>query len=162
MDKWSSLVREINLLKGSVSNLQNQAKVLRQLSTRLPLVDYGADSTVTGWSSYTSWINYCKTPFNVGELIFCWFYIFGTSNATTATFTLPFENRITTGLDRIRVPGIGMNNGSWLNDPILIELPSASNTVATGINLGTVGGFTNSGSKRIRGEFFYWCDGNRP
>lgn len=51
--------------------------------------DYSSTSTVVGWSGFDSnakQIWYKK----IGKTVFVWFYISGTSNSATHTFTLPF------------------------------------------------------------------------
>jgi hypothetical protein len=49
--------------------------------------DYSSTSTVTGWSSTSVKEIYYKA---VGKLVFVAFYIYGTSNATSVTFTIPY------------------------------------------------------------------------
>lgn len=51
-------------------------------------IDFSASATIIGWSSYTVKIlQYCV----VNEMLFVLFNIVGTSNSTSASFTLPFS-----------------------------------------------------------------------
>lgn len=53
------------------------------------LQDYSALSTIVGWVSYTvKVIEYVK----IGKLVTVWFTISGVSDATGASFTLPFAS----------------------------------------------------------------------
>lgn len=109
--------------------------------------DYSNGSTVSGWSSFAT-----KTIFykKVGKTVFFWFFIQGTSNATTITFTLPVA---TTGL-LIDVPCRAIDNGASQVDPGLVEISSGSTTVNVYKTMAG-GAWTNSGSKAIGGQFIY-------
>lgn len=61
------------------------------LLTNLPsaegtYTDYSGDSTIVGWASFTNKvIKYIK----IGKLVYVYFYLTGTSNNATTTFTIP-------------------------------------------------------------------------
>jgi hypothetical protein len=111
-------------------------------------IDYSATSTVTGWASFTTKEIYYTS---IGNVLFVEFDIVGTSDATTATFTLPYARA--GGVTELRTPGIIVaDNGAYQDLPGCIKL--TTNLVATYLT-GTLDAFTASGIKRVKGQFWY-------
>ena len=111
-------------------------------------VDYTAISTIVGWSSFTAnkfiWYKI------IDGIMFVNFYLEGTSNATTATFTLPNVNTML----YMSLSAFIINNGGITTNQVgRITVPNGSSTVT--VNRDNVGiAFTPSGSKTIAGQFF--------
>lgn len=107
--------------------------------------DYSSSSTVTGWSTPTKKIYYKR----IGKLVYVWFQISGTSNATTASFTLPYTTANTVDF---AVGGYSLDNTATTPGVAYI----AANT--TTVNLypnSNLGNWTNSGTKRFYAHFVY-------
>lgn len=106
--------------------------------------DYSATSTVVGWAATPTVKIYYKINDGV---MYVDYSISGTSDATTTSFTLPYNN--TTGITQYFY-GQGANNGSYATSPIA-EISSGAATV--NFYLGNaLGAWTASGSKIIRGH----------
>ena len=110
--------------------------------------DYSASSTIVGWGSLSTKQIYYK---KVGKTVFIAFALAGTSNSTSATFTVPYTQ-----------------NSSWANMAIPIIAVDNSLIVTTSANLQIVssstiqmytfyptGAWTASGTKTIFGQFWY-------
>lgn len=113
-------------------------------------VDYASTSTVTGWSSFTSKIILYRQSYKTIHVIF---FLNGTSNSTAATFTLPTASSSNC---YISLTYIAVNNGTSVSG-CRYELPSSSSTV-TCDPTSAGGTWTASGTKLVRGEFFYKID----
>ena len=111
--------------------------------------DYGATSTIVGWSSADPKYIYTK---KIGKMVFVAFNIQGTSNSTTATFTLPYTSSNT--IDYHAVLPYAYDNGAVVAMSNL-DLPKNSATVTCYKTPATAGGWTNSGGKRVIGQFCY-------
>jgi hypothetical protein len=110
--------------------------------------DYAATSTVGGWSAYTAkkvWFE------KLDDIVQVSFEIAGTSNATTASFTLPFANG---GDWSVNAVGFGHDNSADLTTPIYISMATSSATVNL-FKTFSAGTWTNSGTKKVYGQFFY-------
>lgn len=117
-----------------------------------PWTDYSGTSTIVGWSAFTTKkISYRR----VQKLVYVEFQLEGTSNATSATFTLPFT-RVTSGSFAFTFPLAGdiQDNSAAVTTNAYGQISSASATVTTAISAAGTG-WTNSGTKRIAGTFFY-------
>ena len=77
---------ELSYVKGVTSAIQTQ---INGKLTSPTWVQYGATSTIVGWSGFT--INIIRYML-VGKIVFVEYYITGTSNSTTTSFTLPFSS----------------------------------------------------------------------
>jgi hypothetical protein len=110
-------------------------------------VDYSASSTIVGWSSFTTRQIFYKI---VDNMMFVNFFLEGTSNATTANFTLP--NNV--ALSSIMLGAFIINNGGISTNQVgRIDCASGSATINVfRDNTGTA--FTASGTKRVQGQFF--------
>ena len=115
--------------------------------TAVPWTDYSGTSTIVGWSSYSvKIIRYSK---DVKQRVFVEFYITGTSDSTSTTFTLPYSN--TTNPPLLVVLGI-KDNGTFAVGRMTLDANSSTVTVYPTISGGS---WTNSGTKEIYGQFWY-------
>lgn len=117
------------------------------------IVDYSASSTIVGWSSFTTKsIKYLVQ----GKVTHVWFYIEGTSNTTSVSFTIPTNH---TGTKSYQSGGWAYNNSAGLNTAPRIEISNGSNVVTLSrlmSNTGTPGeGWTASATKGVSGYFTY-------
>lgn len=110
---------------------------------------YAAVSTIVGWTSFSYKQIYTK---KIGKTVFVNFYIGGTSDNATTTFTLPYVNA--SGLSARSFLSATYDAGSLLTTPGRTTMENSSNLVTCYKDCGT-GAFTNSGDKRVRGQFFY-------
>lgn len=113
-------------------------------------VDYSSLSTVTGWSSFTAKRIEIK---RIGTIRFVRFLIDGTSNSTSASFTLPEAN----GNPGAYVGGsltVNINNGSYPADNMgrMVMSPGGATVSITVTNQGM---WVSSGQKYVSGNFFY-------
>ena len=107
--------------------------------------DYSDTSTITGWSSYSEkTIEYKK----IGSLVFVNFRLGGTSNATTASFSLPYASGQTG--DPLYFCRSTDNGGSAVAAYGLVV-----SSTATLKSTSAGGSWTNSGTKAVYGQFFY-------
>lgn len=105
-------------------------------------VDYSSTSTVVGWSTTTQKdIRYRV----IGKMVFVNYLIVGTSNSTSATFTLPFNS-----VRQIDTFCYSVDNSTGSLG--LVEISQNTN-VATGFF--GLNAWTALGSKRLRGQLFY-------
>lgn len=111
--------------------------------------DYGATSTIVGWSSSTDHVWYKK----LGNLVFVKYNITGTSDTTTATFTLPFTSVNSASAESYTGSAVE-DNGSFQSSPGRCTL--LANAALATVTLDWAGGaFTASGTKTVKGEFWY-------
>ena len=111
--------------------------------------DYGGTSTIVGWAAgYAKTITY----WTIGDTVFVWFYINGTSNSATTTFTLPYASHGTYGQSEclIRVA----NNGAIPAGPGYASLPAGSSTV-TCYATTAAGAFAAANAKFVVGNLTY-------
>lgn len=107
--------------------------------------DYSTTSTITGWSAYTAKaIKYSR----VGNFVYVLFNISGTSNSTSASFTLPYAaSDLTPMIYRAQD-----NGGSFVSGYGRVLGASSDmglfSTVAGG-------SWTSSGTKSVAGQFWY-------
>jgi hypothetical protein len=130
-------------------------KMVEDMGTReIPLetvgwTDYSAISTVVGWSAFVTKKIYYKC---LGKLALVSFYLGGTSNATTASFTLPYA--IVASVDGYHqtLSANIIDNGSNQLHPGLISVTGAVVSIYLDAALTA---FTNSGNKYAIGQFWY-------
>ena len=156
LEDWlSQLCRSLeDTFKQAYKDIKNITDVL-QISTDGDVyteewTDYSATSTVTGWSSFTIKKIYYK---KLGNLVFVCFDIEGTSNSTSAYFTLPHTS-VNSSVNFGGCLVTGVDNGSGLTVACRLILEGNSSTVYTYTNMNN-GTWTNSGTKRIGGSFWY-------
>ena len=112
----------------------------------VPWTDYSSTSTVTGWTSFTTkYIAYKK----VGKSVFVQFFLDGTSNATTVSFTLPYSNGAGAA---VQVIARVRDNGTWAAG--LATLAATASTV-NGFTTPAGAAWTNSGTKSLIGELWF-------
>jgi len=110
--------------------------------------DYSASSTIVGWTSIsTKWINVS----NLGKRVFVSFYITGTSNSTSTSFTLPY----TCGSPNQYGNLISyLDNGAQTLGQVYPFMGSGG-AILTFVILASSTPWTNSGTKTIQGNFSY-------
>ena len=107
-------------------------------------IDYSATSTVVGWSSFTSKVIRYRI---LGKQMFVSFFINGTSNSTSASFTLPNQNK---NIEQLQLM-YGINNGATTSNAY-IYCNINSSTVLFYQNNSLI--WTSSGVKTGWGQFF--------
>jgi hypothetical protein len=113
-----------------------------------PWTDYSASSTITGWSSFTNKEIYYK---KIGKLVFVAFQLDGTSNSTSAIFSLPYS--ATSSGPALRFPVQSQNNGGVFVFGMGLLDPGSN---AVDLRKDPDGGsYTASGTKSVRGQFWY-------
>lgn len=115
-------------------------------------VDYSATTTVTGFSSTTTTRVWYQVNY---KAVTVFFFIIGTSNATTFTFTLP--NAHTSNYNGTYIGSFSRNNGITLTTPPGIFMSASSTTVDLYRDIAQTA-WTNSGDKRCAGSFTYQID----
>jgi hypothetical protein len=111
--------------------------------------DYGATSTITGWAAFTTKSIYYK---KIGKLVWVWFTLDGTSNATTSNFTLPFpvaNNVDIWGSFKLRDNNVDQAAAG------AIEIDKNTSLVNLYKDFTAAVGWTSSNRKICQGEFFY-------
>lgn len=103
-------------------------------------------STIVGFSEYTTKKIFYKV---LGNLVFIHFDLEGTSNSTSITFTLPFNESST--ILWCGLTSIAKDNGTYLTTPGRINIASTT-TIYKDLDAGA---WTNSGIKRVMGQFWY-------
>ena len=112
--------------------------------------DYSSTSTITGWSSYTTKKIYYK---KIGKTVFVVFSIEGVSNTIGADFTLPFA--VNSNMEVYTSISV-INSSSQTSTPGRCQVDASSSTASFSANYNPAGlAFGNSGTKAIRGQFFY-------
>jgi len=115
-------------------------------------VDYSGTSTVVGWSSFTTKnIRYSVS----GKQCTVNYYIEGTSDATSITFTLPFAIGAS-GVTPLQGITFAINSGS--SAIAQFSLVGSTVTLNRFNAIGGTTGWTNSGTKRAAGTFVYEID----
>lgn len=107
-------------------------------------IDYSETSTIEGWSSFTTKTIRYRI---IGKQMFFEVFLLGTSNSTSATFTLPNNN---ININNNYIPKI-INNG--VVGIGLSDISANSNSFTTySSSLGNI--FTNSGTKLVSFQGF--------
>lgn len=111
--------------------------------------DYGVTSTIVGWSSFSIKSIFYK---KIGKLVFVTFYIYGVSNSTAVTFTLPYtsKNDALNYMAAIQA----FDNSVTLTTPGRMRLPNNSNIVTCYSNFASAV-WTASNDKAVIGQFWY-------
>jgi hypothetical protein len=115
-----------------------------------PWIDFSEQSTIVGWSSYTTKQIRYKV---IGSTIYVYYNIDGTSNSTATTFTLPIIPKTISAATYM----YAMDNAVY-QVGLLAQL-SATGIVVTASRYSSITGiistWTASGRKHIQGQFFY-------
>lgn len=110
--------------------------------------NYGATSTIVGWSAYTSQSIYTK---KIGKTVFVSWNLAGTSNSTAITFTLP-DTAVAQAF--MGACGATTDNTTAKTTAARYVLTGGTATVALYSDMDS-GTWTNSGTKASIGEFWY-------
>ena len=111
--------------------------------------DYFATSTIVGWAAGKTGNIMVK---KIGKTVFVSYFINGTSDNATTTFTVPYTAEATISH---QVPcGYSIDNGSTSVNPAYIYITGGSTTITAKKSMADAD-FTSSGAKRIAGQFFY-------
>jgi hypothetical protein len=110
--------------------------------------DYSATSTIVGWASFTTKSIFTK---KIGKTVFISFYIAGTSNSTSTTFTVPYASATTNPSIFSTITQTQDNGIASVGN---CNLPNNSSTV-TCLYGTTYTSWTNSGTKIVLGQLFY-------
>jgi len=123
--------------------LEKRISFLERLEPGTGLIDYFATSTKVGWSAYTvSGLLYKR----IGGLMYVFFFVEGTSNAATASVTLPYNCILDYTQNRI-----GTYDTSVLYSNGFATISSGSNVLAFSPDAaGTA--WQVAGTKRVIGE----------
>ena len=115
-----------------------------------PWIDFSEQSTIVGWSSYTTKIIRYKV---VGKMVFIDYFIQGTSNSTNTSFTVPIQSSPTQGYSATVITVT--NNGTTGFGKSALNASTTIVNFANGITAAFAGSWTASGTKLIIGQFFY-------
>jgi hypothetical protein len=124
--------------------------LLNQINT--PWIDFSEQSTIVGWSAYTTKRIRYKV---VGNIVYVNLTLDGTSNSTSTTFTLPYIPKITSqGIATLTSDnGASTITGRFLltasDITVICSRPSSASSVTPTQT------WTASGNKIIIGQFFY-------
>jgi hypothetical protein len=137
---------------GTVAARIYQSKVVELQGNiyNTPWTDYAGTSTITGWSAYAGgkYIFYKR----IGNLVFVQFYINGTSDATSASFTLPFSGKSNGFTSAIAIQF--MDNNTLSTTPGMAQLADNS-AIVNCYSTWSGGGWTASNSKVVTGQLWY-------
>lgn len=114
------------------------------------LTDYSSTSTITGWTSFTTKHIFYKL---VGKTMTIYFFLSGTSNATTASFTVP--TNANSSVDNAFTAILISNNGSTPTGPGVATISSGTPGSVRCFPDWTTGSWTNSGTKTCAGQITY-------
>ena len=109
--------------------------------------DYSATSTITGWAAGKTAIIYYK---KVGKTVFVSYNITGTSDAVSASFTIP----VTSAANIHYGVGYAVNAGATAAAG-LVAMTGGGTTVQTFKDMVGSNNWTTSGTKTVLGEFWY-------
>jgi hypothetical protein len=133
-------------LNGDSSDAKSLDLYLNQVSgLETAWSDYSDKSTIVGWSSFTKKQIYYK---KIGETVFVNFYLSGTSDSNTVSFTLPYVS----GQPTLYLPILATDNSN--TDIGMITLVAGGSSVTAIVRVAG-GSWTASGTKQIIGQFFY-------
>lgn len=136
------------ILKAAVGVISGSAAIA-DLSDYTGWTDYSTTSTIVGFGAFTTKkIYYLK----LGKQVFVSFYLDGTSDAVTLTFTLPVASGAT--VDYYESVARGIDNGVALVTPCKVQLPASSSTVTVSTTL-TGTGWTAANQKLVVGQLWY-------
>lgn len=111
------------------------------------LVDYSTDSTIVGWSAFTTKQVYYK---EFGDVVLVLVNLEGTSNSVLTSFTLPTNAVVALAAKQLWCK----DNGLWRAVNGLVSVSISSNVFSCYLD-GDLTPWTNSGQKTIQGQFFY-------
>lgn len=118
------------------------------LAVETAFTDYAATSTIVGWSSIS--LKYIFTK-KIGRTVIVSYYITGTSNSTSTSFTTPYSS-VSTSTGYIAAGYAVDNSGTASFGLVGVTQGAATITLykdAQGSN------WTSSGTKTVQGQIFY-------
>lgn len=149
----TDIVRVIDEITKAIKFL---ARRINSLEVRPKLTDTGVvvyqdTSTIIGWDTYSDYfINYQK----ICSFVCVNFLIIGNSDNAATSFTLPYtpvsDSPIQSGPIRATDSGVPV--------PDAIYYIVAGEAIVRFYTTAAGAGWTASGSKEIRGSFFYWAE----
>ena len=145
-EKTSLADADILLIEDSAANYAKK-KVQKSNLVGGIWADYSTQSTVVGWTSFTTKQIYTK---KINKTVFVAFDIRGTSNATTATFTLPY----TSAMSILRACAFTTDNNINTTTGGLIDLATGASLVNLFKDMAGAA-WTALGSKFAVGQFWY-------
>lgn len=129
-----------------VNDLQLEVEAVETDLLKAP-TDYSGTATIVGWSSFTiKEFRYWK----IGKLVFVIFLIDGTSNNAVTTVSLPYASLSANVLGVINAVD---NGGAAVAGKFQV---SASELRLSPTIAGSYASWTASGTKIVRGQFFYF------
>lgn len=114
--------------------------------------DYSDTSTIVGFASYTLKLVYYR---KIGNTVFVNVNLYGVSNATNVTFTLPYTAKNVTGCTYYG-GAYAIDNGTATAGGLLGLSPNSS--TVSGYSTMAGAAWTGSGTKAIQGQFWYEVD----
>jgi hypothetical protein len=149
--KLSSLVDDATISGIVNAEIDASAAIaMSKLEGYAAWTDYSDTSTITGWSSFTTKRIYTK---KIGKTVFVEYRISGTSNANTASFTVPYTC-VTMADAGFYSPIVAINNGTaTLNAYDRID-EADFNKVECLYDF-SITGWTTSGTKVVFGRMAY-------
>lgn len=108
-------------------------------------MDYSGTSTIVGWSSFTNKVLKYRV---IGKQVFVTWFLSGTSNSTSVTFTLP--QTIASSCANM---GYGIDNGVASGVGYIVG--GATTSTITQFKTDLSGSWTASGTKRAAGQIFF-------
>jgi hypothetical protein len=117
-----------------------------------PWIDFSEQSSIIGWSSFTTKIIRYKV---VGNIVHVTYFISGISNSTTTSFTVPFLIKISGA----SATALTVDNGTATTTGYLLFSANSNNLLArkpiSRTDVGSSATWTASGTKEIQGQLFY-------
>jgi hypothetical protein len=114
---------------------------------RTGITDYSSSSTIVGWAGGYDRAIYYKL---IGKLCSCWYYITGTSNAATVTFTLPNNNS-----NALPVVNMCATQDATSTRQAGIAYMAQNSNVVTVYPSAAYDSWTTTGNKTIHGTLIY-------
>lgn len=152
----------IDLTKSEVglSNVDNTSDANKPISTatqtalndkidKTSWINISTTSTIVGFSAFTQRFIFYKI---IDNYIFIDFYLEGTSNSTSFTFTSPFNN--TSGFSKFGSCGYNVNGGSVAVNPARVLISNNSNVVNITLNF-TGAAYSATGTKGCAGQISF-------
>jgi len=134
------------VIQGQVT-IDRSGKVIAQDCFTEDWTDYSATSTIVGWSSFTQKVIWYR---RIGRLVHVTFDLEGTSNAADVSFTLPFTVVAVPAFSAVHI----WNNGVTSATPGCLAFSGSTASIYRDWT-GAGGGWTASGTKGTRGQFYF-------
>jgi hypothetical protein len=146
----TNAISTTNLIADTITTTNISATIIRATTIETESwIEFGATTTNVGWSPVSnSLVNYKR----VGDIVFVSYYIDGTSNANTTSFTLPYTAS--------NLYNVYLTLGRTDDDSVTLTTPGGIViTAGTGVvncyRNTALATWKNSGVKTISGQFWY-------